>query len=95
MIQAVETSNVVSATLSKISGVPKDEVKECLKYNVITIRQLAHICGTTVFAIEARVRDRAFTIVHPFKADIAGPKFILRDQKFTDFISSQLLKYDG
>jgi hypothetical protein len=93
MISELETRGSSVFALSRISGKPKARVTECLRYNVIAPQQLSYITGFSIYYIESRIREGKLTAAFPFQTDKPGPKFILRDKKFEDFIETTIFKH--
>lgn len=85
---------IITRFLVNHSGLSKAVVDECLKYNVMTIRQLSAITKIKVTNIEAMIRKDLLTIVTPFADnELKGPRFVLWDYKFDSFIDSLLADY--
>lgn len=92
MIVTQDAGKLTINSLQKASGNNVDKIKLALVYNIITPRQMAFITGATVWAIEGGIREGKLTVVYPFPSDNMGPKFIVRDQKFNDYIANLILK---
>lgn len=92
MIKTQDFGSLTLSSLAKISRNSKDKIKEALLYNVITIRQMSFITGMSVWAVEGAIREKKLNVVYPFPSDNLGPKFILRDDTFNDFIANLILK---
>lgn len=92
MIELQDAGGLTVSSLHKITGHPREKIKEAMMYNIITPRQMAFITGLTVWAVEGSIRESKLTVVNPFPSDNAGPKFILRDQRFNDYIANLILK---
>ena len=93
-IKTMDTPVQVVMALSEISGVNALIVSKALKYNVLTVTQVAMITGQTIATIEGRLKPQARTwepvlnTVYPFKVgDKKGFKFIMRDEKFQAYIN--------
>lgn len=92
MIETQDAGSLMINSLHKITGHTRDRIKLALVYNVLTPKQMSFITGLTVWAVEGSIREGKLTVMYPFPSDNMGPKFILRDQKFNDYISNLILK---
>jgi len=92
MIQEQKISGMIVAALSDITKQPKSVIKDCFKYNVMTSQQVAFVTGLTIYSVETKIRESKLTSAYPFSTDKVGPKFVVRDEKFDQFISTQLQK---
>ena len=93
MIKIAKNSKRLIDALATISRMSKKRVGLHLKYQIITVRQLAALTKQPVYTIENMIRLGKLNVEFPFPhASKNGPKFITRDEKFDIYIRSFISK---
>lgn len=88
MIKRVFTPPSLVKRIAAKRGLPKEEVEEALRYNIMTVKQFAKITGTTINTVHQKFKGYKLRngrmryhllVCYPFGPD--SFKFIFRERK--------------